>query len=250
MPRPKSGPAASLAVLLGITGAPLHAQVLDDVEARRDGRDAIVTVRFAAPVQLVRTVAARSGDLAQVYYDVLATGDALNLVTTERYHGTTLTPEGRKVALETLRHHRLIETYLAEALGYDWHDVHDEAERLEHVISEDFEARIADAQFRGDEVVFVSTGDGTTSQGEFWESMNTASNLKLPVVYFVEDNGYAISVHVEVNTAGGSISAEHGIGTLKRDWLGHARSAEEIALMRTIKQALDPRGLLNPGKVL
>ena len=60
--------------------------------------------------------------------------------------------------------------------------------------------------FHEDEVVFVSTGDGTTSQGEFWESMNTASNLKLPVVYVVEDNGYAISVPVEVNTAGGSIS--------------------------------------------
>src|SRR6266566_3545880 len=60
--------------------------------------------------------------------------------------------------------------------------------------------------FQKDEVVLVTTGEGTTSEGEFWESLNTASNLKLPVVYLVEDNGYAISVPVEVNTAGGSIS--------------------------------------------
>src|SRR6185312_12045493 len=63
-----------------------------------------------------------------------------------------------------------------------------------------------DVQFRGDEVVYVSVGDGSTSQGEFWESLNTASNEKLPVIFVVEDNGYAISVPVEVNTPGGSIS--------------------------------------------
>jgi DtxR family Mn-dependent transcriptional regulator len=66
------------------------------------------------------------------------------LVEREKYKGVTLTREGETVALEIIRHHRLLETYLAEQLGYDWAEVHDEADRLEHHISEEFERRVAE----------------------------------------------------------------------------------------------------------
>lgn len=68
----------------------------------------------------------------------------LGLVTYHKYQGPTLTDSGKQVALELIRHHRLLETYLHQALGYKLHEVHAEAERLEHHISEDFEARISE----------------------------------------------------------------------------------------------------------
>jgi len=79
----------------------------------------------------------------------------------------------------------------AEA-GYRYSQIKEIADRANH--------------FKSDEVVYVSAGDGTTSEGEFWESLNTACNLKLPLLYLIEDNGYAISTPVEVQTPGGSIS--------------------------------------------
>lgn len=67
------------------------------------------------------------------------------LVNYERHHGVSLTPAGDKIALEVIRHHRLIESYLHTSLGYTWDKVDEEAEHLEHVISEEFEDRIAEA---------------------------------------------------------------------------------------------------------
>ena len=67
---------------------------------------------------------------------------SLGLVDHSRYHGVTLTPAGEKVALEVVRHHRLLEVYLTQTLGLSWDRVHSEAERLEHVLSEELEAEI------------------------------------------------------------------------------------------------------------
>jgi DtxR family Mn-dependent transcriptional regulator len=66
------------------------------------------------------------------------------LVEREKYKGAELTPEGETVALEVIRHHRLLEAYLTEHLDYSWSEVHDEADRLEHHISEEFERRVAE----------------------------------------------------------------------------------------------------------
>lgn len=67
------------------------------------------------------------------------------LVEYQKHQGVTLTTAGKRAALEVIRHHRLLETWLVQTLGYSWDEVHEEAERLEHVISEDFERRIAAA---------------------------------------------------------------------------------------------------------
>jgi DtxR family transcriptional regulator, Mn-dependent transcriptional regulator len=69
----------------------------------------------------------------------------LNLVNYEKHYGVTLTDAGREIALEVIRHHRLIELYLMEALGFTWDEVHEQADILEHVISEKLEERIAAA---------------------------------------------------------------------------------------------------------
>ena len=89
----------------------------------------------------------------------------------------------------------------------------------------------------GDEVVYVSTGEGATSEGEFWEAMNSACNLKLPVLFLCEDNGYAISVPAHVQTAGGNVA------TLVKNfpnlfWVGEINGNDPVESYGILKEAI------------
>jgi len=89
-----------------------------------------------------RELAQRLGISSPSVSEMVTRLSSQGLVEHDRYRGQQLTREGRKVALELVRHHRLLEMFLVDVLGYTWDEVHDEAERLEHVISERMEARI------------------------------------------------------------------------------------------------------------
>ncbi|HEY1456441.1 MAG TPA: metal-dependent transcriptional regulator [Candidatus Dormibacteraeota bacterium] len=89
-----------------------------------------------------RELAARLGISSPSVSEMVTRLTAQGLVEHDRYRGQQLTREGRKVALELVRHHRLLEMFLVQVLGYGWDEVHDEAERLEHFISERMEQRI------------------------------------------------------------------------------------------------------------
>src|SRR5256886_1179589 len=89
-----------------------------------------------------RDLAQRLGISSPSVSEMVTRLSAQGLVEHDRYRGQELTRDGRKVALELVRHHRLLEMFLVRVLGYAWDEVHDEAERLEHVISERMEQRI------------------------------------------------------------------------------------------------------------
>jgi 2-oxoisovalerate dehydrogenase E1 component len=93
------------------------------------------------------------------------------------------------------------------------------------------------SNFRHDEVTYVSLGDGTSSEGEFWEALNTASNLKLPVLFLLEDNGYAISVPVEVQTAGGDVSRL--VENFPSLYLQRCDGTDPIESLETMRRAVE-----------
>ncbi len=115
-------------------------------EAVEDYAKAIFTLqrRGGGPVTTT-ALAERLGVSPASVTSMLKRMDTMDLASHEPYRGVTLTPDGERLALEVLRHHRLLEAYLAEALGMPWDRVHQEAEVLEHYISEELEERIASA---------------------------------------------------------------------------------------------------------
>ncbi len=92
------------------------------------------------------------------------------------------------------------------------------------------------SRFKDDEVVYVSLGDGATSEGEFWESLNTACTRLVPVVYLVEDNGYAISVPVEVQTPGGNIARL--VRSFPGLYVAEVDGTDFLASYRTLRDAI------------
>jgi DtxR family Mn-dependent transcriptional regulator len=116
--------------------------------------------------------------------------DRLNLVHYEKHYGVTLTKAGRKIALEVIRHHRLLELYLMEALGFSWDEVHEQADVLEHVISEKLEERIAAALGHPEfdpHGAPIPDKDGTIASVETQPLNSLAAGSKASVARIVDD---------------------------------------------------------------
>ena len=110
--------------------------------ATEDYLKTVYKLADANEVVATNAIAERMGVSAASVTNMMKKLSEMGLVEYVRYQGITLTEAGRKIALEIIRHHRLLEVYLAEAMGFGWDQVDAEAERLEHVISEEFEDKM------------------------------------------------------------------------------------------------------------
>ncbi len=124
---------------------PLAPGLRQTTPAMQDYLKAVYRLRDGAGSVTVQRLAAGLGVSGPSVTNMVKRLHELGLVRHTRYHGVELTGAGQKIALEVLRHHRLLELYLAETLGYDWAQVHAEAERLEHHVSDELESRMDSA---------------------------------------------------------------------------------------------------------
>ncbi|HEX8550322.1 MAG TPA: metal-dependent transcriptional regulator [Abditibacteriaceae bacterium] len=123
---------------------------------------------------------------------------ALELVSHAPYHGVELTEAGERIALEVIRHHRIIETYLAQVLGIAWDKVHEEAERLEHVLSEEVEARMAAAlgePAHDPHGAPIPSVDGRIAR-ERWPRLDACESKSLATVRRVSDENAELLRHL------------------------------------------------------
>jgi DtxR family transcriptional regulator, Mn-dependent transcriptional regulator len=133
-----------------MVGAPEHEVRSSFTRAQQDYLKALYLLGGDERPVPTSELAQRLGISSPSVSEMVTRLSAQRLVEHDRYRGQQLTREGRKVALELVRHHRLLEMFLVQILGYSWDEVHDEAERLEHVISERMEQRIYDLLGRPD----------------------------------------------------------------------------------------------------
>jgi len=125
-----------------VVGSPTLERRSGFTRAQEDYLKALYPLRGDERPVPTRELAQRLGISSPSVSEMVTRLTAQGLVEHDRYRGQQLTREGRKVALELVRHHRLLEMFLVQVLGYSWDEVHEEAERLEHVISERMEQRI------------------------------------------------------------------------------------------------------------
>ena len=200
------------------------------------------------------TLAERTGTTAAAVTKMLKHLAQLNLVSYTPYHGVRLSPMGETIALEVIRHHRLLELYLAQAMGYPWDEVDAEAEKLEHVISEEFEESIArllgfpDFDIHGDP---IPTRDGQmpktvteTMDAQAigtWVVVRRVSDADAALLRYVGECGLKPGVEVLMlarEPFGGSLSVE--IGGLERRI--SPRAAQNVFVERGIAPNLREPG--------